>query len=100
MLDLMKKSLYVGLGLAALTKDKLETIGKEMAKSAKLSEDEGRKLTEYLEEEAKKARESLKSTVDKMVESAVAKLPCVRKVEELEKRLAALEKAGGPKSDR
>ena len=98
MLELMKKSLYVGLGLAALTKETLQTVGKEMAKSAKLSEEEGRKLTQYLEEESKKARESLKATVDKIVESAVAKLPCVTKIEDLEKRLAALEKAAGANS--
>ena len=98
MLELMKKSLYVGLGLAALTKETVEKVGKEIAKSAKLSEEEGRKLTEYLETESKKARESLKATVDKMVESAVLKLPCVKKVEDLEKRIAALEKSAGAHS--
>jgi polyhydroxyalkanoate synthesis regulator phasin len=98
MLELLKKGMYIGLGLAALTKDRLESVVKEVAKSAQLSEEEGRKLAKELEEESGKARESLKAMVDKMVESAVAKLPCVRKVEEMEKRLAALESAAKPQA--
>lgn len=98
MLDVLKKSLYVGLGLAALTKEKLDTVAKELAKSAQLSEEEGRKLAKYLEEESAKARESLKATIDQMVAAAVARLPCARKVEELEKRVAELEKTAKPQA--
>jgi len=93
MLDLVKKGVYIGLGLASLTKEKVETIASEMAKSAKLSETEGRRLAEYLQEEAQKSRESLKHTVEGMVASALTKVPCASKIEELEKRLAALEAA-------
>ena len=95
MIEMMKKSLHVGLGLAALTKETVERVAKELAKSAKMSEDEGRKLAEYLQDESQKARDNLMATVDRMVESALSRLPAIKKIEELEKRVAELEKACG-----
>lgn len=94
-MEFAKKSLYVGLGLASMTKGKLDELGKEFAKKAKLSEDEGQKLAEYLQSEGKKARESLSETVDGMVEGAMKRMNCVKKLEELEARIEALEKAAG-----
>ena len=95
MLDFAKKSLYVGLGLATMTKEKLEAFAKEAADYAKLSEEEGRKLAEFLQTEAKKARENLRENVDGLVKGAVNSLPSKGRVHRLEQRIAALEKAVG-----
>ena len=95
MVDFFKKGLYIGLGLASMTKDKVEELAKDMAKNAKLPEDEGRRLANELEEEAKKARETLKSNVDNLVEAAVSKLPCIKRMQALEARLACLEAKAG-----
>jgi len=95
MLDFAKRGLYVGLGLAYTTKEKVEAFAKEFAARSKLSEEEGRKLAEYLQAESKKASESLKETVEQLVQKAAKRLPCDRRFQGLEARLAALEKAAG-----
>ncbi len=91
--NLLKKGIYLGLGLASLTKDKLAAVAAEVAKTAKLSEDEGRKLVGELETESKKAQEQLKAQVDSLVEAAAKRLPCCQKLTAIEHRLAKLETA-------
>ncbi len=93
--NLLKKSIYLGLGLASLTKDKLAAVAAEVAKTAKLSEDEGRKLAGELETESQKAREQLKIQIDNLVEAAAKRLPCCQKLTAIEQRLAKLEAALG-----
>jgi len=91
--NLLKKGIYIGLGLASLTKDKLAAVAAEVAKSAKLSEEEGRKLAGDLETESQKARDQLKAQVDSLVEAAAKRLPCCQKLTAIEQRLAKLEAA-------
>jgi len=95
MFDFARKGFYLGLGLANATKEKIESFAKEFAKEAKLTEEEGRKLANFLHGESKKAGESLKETVDGLVEAAVKRMPCRRGIKELEARIAALEEAVG-----
>jgi len=95
MLEFAKKGIYAGLGLASMTKDKIEELAKEFSERAKMNEDEGRKLAEYLQQEGKKARDGLRQQIDGAVEAATKRLNCVRKIEELEARIAALEAACG-----
>ena len=101
MMDYAKKGFYIGLGLAGMTKEKIEELGREFAKRSQLSEDEGRKLAEFLKDESKKAHADLKENVDRLVQKAIARLPCEKKVAQLEARLAALEAKLGitPASD-
>ncbi|OGV72113.1 MAG: hypothetical protein A3K19_21155 [Lentisphaerae bacterium RIFOXYB12_FULL_65_16] len=93
MKEFAEKGFYAGLGLAALTKDKIEELAKDFAARAKISEEQGRKLADYLHEEGKKAREGLGKTVDGMVQNAIKRMPCEKKLEALEARVAALEAA-------
>lgn len=95
MLDFAKKSLYIGLGLATMTKEKLESLAKDAADYAKLNEEEGRKLAEFLQAEAKKARENLRENVQSLVDTATKNLPSRSTVQRLEQRIAALEQAVG-----
>lgn len=95
MFEFAKKGLYVTLGLASATKERIDTFAKEFAKRAKLSEKEGRKLAEYLHSESKKAHKSLKENVDSMVQKAVNRMPLKSRLDRLEARVAALEAAAG-----
>ena len=95
MLDFAKKGLYVGLGIASLTKEKLEDFAKEFAEKAKMSEEEGRKFADYLADESKKGREGLKQMVETAVQGTVDRLPYSRKIEKLEARVAVLEELLG-----
>ena len=95
MLDFAKRGLYLGLGLACYTKEKVETFAKEFAERSKMSEEEGRKFADYLREESVKAKAHLQETVEGMVAKASSKMPCMSRVQELEARVAALEEALG-----
>ena len=95
MLNFARRGLYVGLGLANATKEKIESFAKEFSKEAKLTEEEGRKLAKLLHGESKKASDGLKDTVEGLVEAAVKRMPCRRGVKELEARVAVLEAALG-----
>lgn len=99
MLDLVKKGLYIGLGLASMTKDKIEAVAKELAENAKMPEEEGRKLAKALHEESQKAKENLRTTVEAMVEAAAKKLPCCKRYNDVVRRLDALEAAAGIKTE-
>jgi polyhydroxyalkanoate synthesis regulator phasin len=44
MLDLLKKTILTGIGIASMTKDKVEELAKKIVKETKLSEEEGKKL--------------------------------------------------------
>lgn len=99
MIDTLRKALYAGVGVAFLTRDKIEEIAKKLAEEAKLSESEGKKLVD----EFLKKSDDAKSSLDKMVSSAVSaafeKLDIPRRSElkALEERVKALEaKSAGP----
>ncbi len=99
MKELLTKGLHIGLGLASMTKDKIEAVARDWAESAKLPEEEGKKLAKTLQEEAEKAKANLKTTVEALVENAAKKLPCCKRMDKLEKRIAALEAAAGIKPE-
>lgn len=100
MKEFAAKGLYAGLGLAALTKEKIEELAKDFAARAKMSEEQGRKLADYLQEEGRKARTDLGKTVDGMVQAALKHLPCEKRLGELEARIAALEAALAARADK
>jgi len=95
MLDYLKKGMFMGLGMATMTKDRVESMVNEMRKYADISEEEGRKMADYLAEESKKTQKDMAQMIQSMVDSAVAKMPCVRRVEQMEERLRAVEEKVG-----
>lgn len=56
MFDLIKKTLLTGVGLAVMTKDKVEEMGKEFASQAKLSELEGKEFVDHLLKQSETAQ--------------------------------------------
>ena len=46
--DTLKKTLYAGVGMAFLTRDKIEEMAKKLAEEAKLSEADGKKFIDEL----------------------------------------------------
>ena len=94
MLDIVRKTLLLGIGLAAMTRDKIEEVAKKIAEEDKLSEEEGRKLAEDLLNQSDEARKNLKEQVEKFVDSTLDKLnsPSRKDLQNLEERVAKLEK--------
>ena len=95
MLELVKKSLFLGFGLATLTKEKLEDLVREVARQAKLSESKARELQLELTNRAEQARQALGAEIDRRVGRAFAKMGVARSKDatDLAARLAALERA-------
>jgi len=91
MFGLAKKGLFIGLGVASLTKDKIEKFVGEFSRRAKLNEEEGKKLAEYLQTESVKAKDSLKGMVDCMVQAGLQKMPIYKDMEIMKSRVAQLE---------
>lgn len=81
MVDLIKKALYTGIGLAALTKDKAEELVKDIAEQAKLSENEGKELVDSLMKQSDDARQDFQSKIDEAVLAVVKRLHLVTRDE-------------------
>jgi len=97
MMDLLKRGILTGIGIASLTKDKIEELAEKIIEESKLSEEEGRKLVENLLKQSKEARKNLEEEVKKTVGDALEKLdvPCRKDVEDLRIRIERLESQMG-----
>lgn len=67
MLDLMKRSLLTGLGLALKTKDEVEELANDLIKKGKMSEKDGRKFIKDLMDKWDSSRDTLEKRVEKSV---------------------------------
>jgi polyhydroxyalkanoate synthesis regulator phasin len=81
MVELIKKAIYTGLGLAVLTKEKAEELVRELSQQAKLSEQEGKELFDSLLKQSEQARTDFQSTVNDAVVAAVNRLHLATKDE-------------------
>jgi polyhydroxyalkanoate synthesis regulator phasin len=96
--DTLKKTLYAGVGMAFLTRDKIEDMAKKLAEEAKLGETEGRKFIDEFLKKSEDAKTSLQRAVDAGVTSALERMNVARDrdLKALEARVKALEaRAGG-----
>ena len=94
MLEILKKTVLTGIGLAALTGEKIEELARDLAKAGNLSEREGRELVTELLKKSEQARKDLEKQVDQMVARGLKKLdiPTRQEVSRLERKIAKLEK--------
>ncbi len=81
MVDLIKKAIYTGIGLAAFTKDKAEELVQDLTSQAKLSEHEGKELVESLLKQSEQARTEFQSRIDEAVMAVVSRLNLATKDE-------------------
>ncbi|MDG3007499.1 phasin family protein [Paludisphaera mucosa] len=93
MIDLIKKTLLTGVGLAVMTKDKVEELGRDLADQAKLGESEGREFVDNLMKQSENARGEFETRVNALVKKAVDGLNLAPKDEltKLQARVAELE---------
>ncbi len=95
MLDSIHKMFLAGVGLAAMTKDKIDEHIKELVERGKLTEEEGREIAEDVLKKSKQAKEDLEKQVEKLVQQTLQTLQMASKeeVEELAARIEKLEAA-------
>ena len=90
--ELIKKTLLTGLGLAFLTKEKIEEVTKEFIDKGKLSEQEGKKLYDELLEKAEESKEDVKKQIEAVTKETMKKMNLASRDEllDLEKRVQEL----------
>ena len=92
--DTLKNLLYQGLGVAVITKEKIEKVVAEMVEKGKVTQEEGKKVYDDLTSEAHKAgtefKNSAKETAREWIEKAG--IPSREEFEALKNRIADLEK--------
>lgn len=93
MVELLKKSVYATVGIALMTREKAEEVGKKVANEARLSETEGKQFVDELLLRAEETRAAFEKMVAKQVETALHKinLPTRTELGALETRLRKLE---------
>ena len=93
--DAIEQAAYTGLGLAALTKEKLDEAVDTLKKERGLTENEGRHLAEQLKDNAESAKRNLDEVVHKAVEKTLSRMNLATRgeLERLEKRIRELEAA-------
>ena len=64
MIELVKKTLLTGVGVAALTKEKIEEIAKDFVEKGKMTEQEGRTLVDDLVLRSEESRVELQKQIE------------------------------------
>lgn len=94
MFDIIKKAMLTGVGLAAMTRDKIEEMAKELTEKGEMTEKEGRELVDELVKKSEKAKKDLETKMEGIVEKVLVKMNLATKedISKIEKRLKRLEK--------
>ena len=74
MFETLKQTVYASVGLASLTKEKVEGVIAEVARRAKLTETEAEELQKEVAERVEKARNELGSEIDRRIDHAFIQL--------------------------
>jgi polyhydroxyalkanoate synthesis regulator phasin len=74
MFETLKQTVFASVGLASLTKEKVEGVMAEVARRAKLSEAEANELQKDVAERVEKARQELGVEIDRRIDQAFIQL--------------------------
>ena len=94
MLDIIKKSIYLGLGAATVTKERIEALVDELVEKGQLTKDDKPKAIQDILDKIEKEEKAIKTKIDDTVTETMNKIGIVTKsdYDTLLKRLAVLEK--------
>lgn len=93
MLELLKKTYLMGLGLTTVTREKLEEIVDELIKRGEIAEQDRTHVLQDLLDKAREQQQRLGQTIRENVRKVVQELglPTRTQFQELERRVKALE---------
>ncbi len=100
MIELMKKTMLIGMGLALKTRDEMQDLVKEISEKGKVSEEEGREFLDEILDKCDEARESFEKNVESSVSKVLKKMDLVtakefngvkEELHELKERVAAMD---------
>ena len=101
MFDLIKKTMFTGIGLALQTRDEVEELAKDFVKRGKMSEKEGMKFIEELLKRYDDTKNMLESRIEKAVKDFLKKADIVTgdELKALKKEIRELKHAISKESD-
>ena len=93
MFEIFKKSLFAGLGLAVVTKSKLESVLEKLVEEGKMSRDEAEKMGKELLESGEKQWTDFEGRLQETVKGFIANMDICKAsdVKKLEKKVKALD---------
>ena len=102
MIELIKKAMFTGLGVASLTKEKVEEIGRDFIEQGKLSQQEGEKLMEELRARVDESKQEIKKQIENRVEEILKKMNLVRMsdLDELKLQIKELQESRALKEEK
>ena len=104
MIDVIKKAVLTGIGIASLTKDKIEDLAKDLIDKGKMSEQEGEKLVQEMLSRAEESRQTMKNQTETMVQKTIDKMHLARmedidllkkEIKTLRAEISSLQKSAG-----
>ena len=95
MIDLMKKTMLSGIGLALKTKEEVEDFAKDLEKKFNLGEEDGKKFLSDIKQKYSDAQDKLEQKVEKLVKDTLKKMDLVTNedLKGLKKEIRDLKKA-------
>ena len=100
-IEVAKKTLLTGIGLALVAKDELEDIVGDLEKKLNLTEKEGKKFLDELQQKYDKTQKKLEDRVEKSVNDFLQKanVATLNDLKALKKEIRDLKKAIGNQED-
>ena len=94
MLKLLKRTAFVGIGLAAMNAKTIRRLGNKIAEEGKLSEAEGQILVSDLLEQSEKAKADLKENINNTVKESISdmNLATAEDIEDINTHLKVIER--------
>jgi polyhydroxyalkanoate synthesis regulator phasin len=95
MSELLRKMGLIGIGVLAITEEKIEQAVNELIEKGEMNREEGKSLVQELLTEKKRQMQELGDTISEDVQSAIGRSRIASKddIARLEEKIAGLEKA-------
>ena len=94
MIEAIKKAFLTGVGLATMSKDKIEEWAKTLANEAKMAEEEGKKFVDDILKQSDTSKKNVEEQITNITKKTIDSLGLNSKseIKELKKKIAELEK--------
>ncbi len=91
--ETLKTAALLGLGIAAISREKLHELADELSKTEKINEKEGRALVDSIIKKAKTSRNELEAKIRKEIQATIrsSRLVSMKEIDALEKKVELLE---------
>ena len=95
MLELVKRTMLTGIGLALVAKDELVDLAKDIEKKMEMSESDGKKFLDEVKQKYDEAQDKLEDRVEATVKEILKKMDVVtgEEIKGLKKEIRDLKKA-------